>query len=543
MRGSGNAGTRCLRDYVGTIESCRLRQDTACETAARADGGTIDTLLTDTAGTAGERCTDASAFPLDYPSLDDLELRVPEACADFGDDLLDITFADSASGAALGCQAVVASAVDRLRSSVVRAFGNRCYLAAFAGGTCNRARRDIAVLRATVRASKRIFQRCGDRFDDLALVPPSAGAFVGDRIDAFLAIIVQRARHFAQRVFPPQDLGPTAKFGPFPVGVRTLALADPSRLNVQGTGPRPVVVEVYYPSTPAATAGVPKDIVRVLGIDIVATPAYRDVDRAVGTFPLVLFSHGNDGIRFQSFFFAAHLASHGFIVASPDHHGNTFVDSLLGIVDPNVAVNRPLDMSFLIDQLLAFDAEPGNFFDGAIDPGRIGMSGHSFGGYTTFAVAGGPFALGTFRDPRIRAIFPQAPYSAIFPDAFFATVSVPALVVGGSIDVTTPFAEEQQRPFDLLPAGAAVVGLAELTDAGHFTFSDYCEVPRSLLAFLGGFDQACTPRHLPWRHAHDIVNFLSLNFFDGVLNGNPEALARIQPAGLAQVEDLVYQSK
>jgi len=98
MRGSGNAGTRCLRDYVGTIEPCRLRKDAACETAARADGGPIDTILADTAGTAGERCTDASAFPLDYPSLDDLELRVPEACADFGDDLLDIAFADSASG-------------------------------------------------------------------------------------------------------------------------------------------------------------------------------------------------------------------------------------------------------------------------------------------------------------------------------------------------------------------------------------------------------------------------------------------------------------
>src|SRR5262249_58892108 len=208
----------------------------------------------------------------------------------------------------------------------------------------------------------------------------------------------------------------------------------------------------------AAILGVPKDVVQVLGVDVVATPAYRDVAHAPGTFPVVLFSHGNDGIRFQSFFFAAHLASHGFIVATPDHHGNTFVDSLLGIVDPNVAVNRPLDMSFLIDQLLAFDAEPGNFFDSAIDPGRIGMSGHSFGGYTTFAVAGGTFALGTFRDPRIRAIFPQAPYTAIFPDAFFPTVAVPALVVAGSVLLDAPVADDQPRPFDLLPDGAPDAG-------------------------------------------------------------------------------------
>src|SRR5262249_45615655 len=58
-----------------------------------------------------------------------------------------------------------------------------------------------------------------------------------------------------------------------------------------------------------------------------------------------------------------------------------------------------------------------------------------------------------------------------------------------------------------------IVGLAELTDAGHFTFSDFCEVPRDLLAFLGSFDEACQPRHLPWRRAHDIVKYLALNFF------------------------------
>src|SRR5262249_57136346 len=109
--------------------------------------------------------------------------------------------------------------------------------------------------------------------------------------------------------------------------------------------------------------------------------------------------HGNDGIRFQSFFFTAHLASHGYVVVSPDHRGNTFVDALVGIVDPNVAVNRPLDMSFLIDQFLAFDGESGNFFANAIHPSRIGASGHSFGGYTVLALAGGAGPAGPFTPP------------------------------------------------------------------------------------------------------------------------------------------------
>jgi predicted dienelactone hydrolase len=408
---------------------------------------------------------------------------------------------------------------------------------------CKRTKRDRTVARAETDAVERIVGGCGDTFDALDLVALDAAPTLTERINILAATVVQRARHFAQLVYPPNQLGPTSEFGPYAIGVRTLQLADPARMNVQGTGPRPVTVEVYYPSTAAAVAGVPKDIVNVLGIDIVATPAFRDVARAPGTFPLVLFSHGNNGVRFQSFFFAAHLASHGFIVATPDHHGNTFVDTLLDVVDSASAANRPLDLSFLIDEFEDFNVETGNFLEGAIDPARIGVSGHSFGGYTAFAIAGGSFPVGTFTDPRVKAIMPQAPAAGAFPDAFFATITVPTLIVGGSIDETTPFPADQQRPFDLLPSGAAVVGLAQLRDAGHFTFSDFCEVPRTLLAFLGGFDEACEPRHLPWRNAHDIVNYLSLNFFDGVLNGNAAALARLSPASLAQIEDLTYQSR
>src|SRR5439155_24055419 len=33
MRGSGNTGTDCLRDYVDTIEACQLSADAPCEAA------------------------------------------------------------------------------------------------------------------------------------------------------------------------------------------------------------------------------------------------------------------------------------------------------------------------------------------------------------------------------------------------------------------------------------------------------------------------------------------------------------------------------
>src|SRR4030095_6213843 len=106
--------------------------------------------------------------------------------------------------------------------------------------------------------------RCDTAFDALALVAPDAAPTLTDRVDLVAGLVVQRAPHFAQLGYPPNNLGPTAAFGPFPIGVRTLELADPARMNTTGTGPRPVTVEVYYPSTAAAISGVPKDIVNVL---------------------------------------------------------------------------------------------------------------------------------------------------------------------------------------------------------------------------------------------------------------------------------------
>ncbi len=44
---------------------------------------------------------------------------------------------------------------------------------------------------------------------------------------------------------------------------------------------------------------------------------------AAGDFPLVIYSHGNGGLRYVSAFLTEHLASHGFVVMAPDHTGNT----------------------------------------------------------------------------------------------------------------------------------------------------------------------------------------------------------------------------
>ena len=523
---SGRANTYCLEAYSAVVERCRKAGDAQCEEDARAEGGIIDQMLARSAPRIRAACDDPASERLGYTSTDDVVKRAGEWCADFAEDFATLGFAENTAGldpARRACQRDVAQQLRWLRREVVRLFGPACALRDFRGGACSRTRRDARLARLVDVAQSRIESACGDAFTGLGLGP----------LDTLLDAVATRARHFAIRVYPPNNLGPTAEFGPYPIGVTTLALVDPARMNVAGTGPRPVLTEVYYPSTNAAIVGVPRDVVTVLNIPIVATPAYRDVAIAPGPFPLVLFSHGNGGIRFQSFFFAAHLASHGYVVVTPDHHGNTFTDTF---ADPNVAANRPLDLSFLIDQFLAFNGEAGNRFQGSILPEAIGASGHSFGGFTVFALAG------PGGDPRIKAILPQAP-AAAFTDSFLQAITIPVLIMGGSIDETTEFEPNQQHPFDVIPSGAPVVALAELANAGHFTFSDFCEVDRGLLSFLGGFDEACEPRHLPWRHAHEIVNYLALNFFDATLRNDADALGRLAPQVLNRIDDLRWQSK
>jgi len=199
--------------------------------------------------------------------------------------------------------------------------------------------------------------------------------------------------------------------GPSPVGVRTLHFSDPAR------GGRPLPLEVWYPATDAHRGAdlevSSQDSYEVLpGFPAVTQEAVRDAAPRPGSYPLVMFSHGFGGHRRQSTFLCTHLASHGYVVAACDHTGNTLLDvaqltlmtrSGTPIPDTDEIVGefiaaRPADVVTVIDQLVDGAAPE---LRALIDAQRIGMMGHSFGGWTTLAV--------TSRDHRIRAALPLAP--------------------------------------------------------------------------------------------------------------------------------------
>ena len=67
--------------------------------------------------------------------------------------------------------------------------------------------------------------------------------------------------------------------------------------------------------------------------------------------------------------------------------------------------DRPRDVSHILDRIAAADLPLPPVLAGKIDLGRVGHIGHSYGAYTTMALAGGVFDNGqpSFLDARILA--------------------------------------------------------------------------------------------------------------------------------------------
>jgi dienelactone hydrolase len=183
--------------------------------------------------------------------------------------------------------------------------------------------------------------------------------------------------------------------GPYKVGVTTLSFTDRK-------------VEVWYPAT-NGEEDLPRDVYNFLDFvpqgfkdfvvatdptipgkvnfpdatfpDVFAavTPSYRDVPATGSGYPLVLFSHGAAGYRSQSSFLTAHLASWGFVVASPDYLERGIANAL-GQPPTNSRPDTKV-ADDAIQYLRSQSASTGNLLSGLIDPTRVFPIGHSAGGF------------------------------------------------------------------------------------------------------------------------------------------------------------------
>lgn len=238
-----------------------------------------------------------------------------------------------------------------------------------------------------------------------------------------------------------------AKPGPFEVVVETRHYEDAARN-------RPLRTEIWRPATPMRS-------------------------------PVVLFSHGFAGTRSQSRFICSHLASHGYVVASTDHAGNTFLDLNVFKVT-NSSKDRPHDLRVVLDKLIQESRDPESSLYGRLDEKRCAAVGHSFGGYTALAMVGAWLDLRAkkaagdaesndpdymdFDDPRIIAAVAMTPVMQPFlsPESVRRVVK-PVLILAGSRDAQVSPKLHQIPLFENL-CGVRYLGIIE--GATHFNFVD-----------------------------------------------------------------------
>jgi predicted dienelactone hydrolase len=340
----------------------------------------------------------------------------------------------------------------------------------------------------------------------------------------------------------PLDAPSPSQRGPFPVGVRTVTFVDTGRQGPDG-GPRELVTEIWYPATQATRDGGPGVLYSVLplftdaqqaqiadaGVTVptLQTDAIRDAPPASthGPFPLVMFSHGQAAVRWQSTYLTITLASHGYVVASPDHEGGTLYDVVRGQLAPVTEGldDRPLDIRYIVNRLSRLPA--GDPLDGLIDIEHLGVAGHSFGALTAFRV--------TAIDDRVKAIVPQAPVST---DISFIGYSnpphVPVVIMGGLLDQTLPYNDNVTPSWNWATKPR---WLLSLETAGHFTFSDLCQFNLASLAGAVQLDipgadvkrvlqDGCGPIAPPASVALPLIDHFAIGFFNGQLRGSPMSL-------------------
>jgi len=339
--------------------------------------------------------------------------------------------------------------------------------------------------------------------------------------------------------------------GPYDVGVTTITINAGSE--------RPLTLDVWFPVADAGEAPV-HQYTLIPGVYYEspdAVTATADQIAPDGPYPLVVYSHGSGGLRYIASYYTEAIASHGYVVAAPDHTGNTAADRLLGAeaeFDVN-ALNRPNDVVATIDAMLDPTSTETVGFVAAVDPENIAVTGHSFGGFTSLAVAGSyENPVGSFvADDRVDAIIPLAPATGdstrLMSDAGLESIGIPMLVMVGTNDQTTPVDPNVTRIWDLAESEPLV--RVELVDAEHQSFTDVCDyqtflptlgdaVPAPVLETIDSqATEGCDEAAMPIERAKDLSNTFAINFLESVFRD----AELITDTDTALPDDIIFMSR
>lgn len=320
--------------------------------------------------------------------------------------------------------------------------------------------------------------------------------------------------------------------GPYTWQRQTLKLDDSNRVRLGlSNTPRTFLADVYLPKVTEARP-----------------------------LPVIVFSHGLGADRLSYKYLAEHLASHGFVVAVPEHLGSGAqqVVALLNgqadeVAQPTEFVDRPLDVKFLLDELERRSQSDPIYYN-RLNFQQVGVIGHSFGGYTALALAGAklnfqqleqdcaenlnrtlnvslvlqcraltlPRQNYNLSDPRVKAIVAVNPIdSSVLGQSSLSQIQIPVMLIAGTADTIAPALFEQIQPFTWLTTPQKYLGIIE--GATHFSTtgelalnSGVFPIPRALVGPVPGL-------------ARRYLNALSVAFAQTYVAGQPGYARYLSP--------------
>jgi len=223
---------------------------------------------------------------------------------------------------------------------------------------------------------------------------------------------------------------------------------------------------------------------------------------------LIVISHGTASTETGFATLAQALARNGYLVASVEHVGDTWQDQSMRATPGRYFAERPRQASRVIDTVLADPQWRARIANDADGRPLIGALGHSAGGYTVLALAGGKPVLSRLRthceleaakdpvlcklsasvggdsvqggsaadaqeepvqaDKRVRAVMALAPMGVAFSAASLASITVPVAIYAGEKD--TFLVPRFHAQWVMQNMRAANTTMQLVPNAGHYAF-------------------------------------------------------------------------
>ncbi|MCC6615689.1 MAG: hypothetical protein IT320_19625 [Anaerolineae bacterium] len=353
--------------------------------------------------------------------------------------------------------------------------------------------------------------------------------------------------------------------GPHAVGARSL------EIDADG----PLALTMWYPALndagaeEAITYDYEVKFAEMVDVPVtIAGHAISDApyELAETPYPLVVLSPGLALGSTTYAWMAEHLASYGFVVVSPEHR------EVISMAAPELwqpPIHRPQEVIAVLDYV-EVQAEAGGDLEGLTNTETVAVIGHSYGGYTTLAMAGARYDFAAFEelcapareagdesawlcdallpfapdmaelagldgvpeglwpsmgDERVDAIVPMAGDAFFFNEAGLAEITVPVMAIGGTADTGTPYMWGTYPTYEDVSSETKVrVGLE---NGEHMIFGSSCEA----LPFFAeiGFYSFCSDPVWDMDRAHDLINHFTTAFLLAELKDDAGAAAALAP--------------